>query len=40
MVHGAIELDGCGSDAATRPSQACIDAARDEILAALRGLEP
>jgi len=38
MIHGAIELDGSGSDA-PRPSQASIDAARNEILAALWGLD-
>ncbi len=38
LIHGAIELDGSGSDA-PRPSQASIDAARNEILAALWGLE-
>jgi len=38
MIYGAIELDGSGSDA-PRPSQASIDAARNEILAALWGLE-
>lgn len=38
MIHGAIELDGSGSEA-PRPSQASIDAARDEILAALWGLD-
>lgn len=39
MIHGAIELDGSGSGA-PRPSQASIDAARNDILAALWGLEP
>jgi len=38
MIHGAIELDG-GSSVVPRPSQASIDAARNEILAALWGLE-
>jgi len=38
MVHGAIELDGSANGAA-RPSQAGIDAARNEILAALWGLD-
>ena len=38
MIHGAIELDGSDSDA-PRPSQACIDAARNDILAALWGLD-
>lgn len=38
MVHGAIELDG-GANGAPRPSQAAIDAARNEILAALWGVE-
>lgn len=34
MVHGAIHLDGHGPE---RPSQASIDAAREDILAALWG---
>ena len=38
MVHGAIELDG-GANGAPRPSQAGIDAARSDILAALWGVE-
>jgi hypothetical protein len=38
MIHGAIELDGSANGAA-RPSQAAIDAARNEILAALWGVE-
>jgi hypothetical protein len=38
MIHGAIELDGSASHA-PRPSQAGIDAARNEILAALWGLD-
>jgi hypothetical protein len=38
MIHGAIELDGSGSGAA-RPSQASIDAARNDILAALWGMD-
>lgn len=36
-VHGAIALDG--PDRAARPSQAAIEAARAEVLAALWGLE-
>jgi hypothetical protein len=38
MIHGAIELDGSGGDA-PRPSQASIEAARHDILAALWGLD-
>jgi hypothetical protein len=38
MIHGAIELDRGGSGA-PRPSQDCIDAARNDILAALWGLD-
>ena len=38
MVHGAIELDG-SANGMPRPSQAAIDAARNDILAALWGLE-
>ena len=38
MVHGAIELDG-SANGMPRPSQACIDAARDDILAALWGVD-
>jgi hypothetical protein len=38
MVHGAIELDG-SANGGPRPSQACIDAARNDILAALWGVE-
>lgn len=38
MIHGAIELDGAGRDV-PRPSQDCIDAARNDILAALWGLD-
>ncbi len=37
MVHGAIELGG-GAGAAQRPSQASVEAARNDILAALWGL--
>ncbi|MEA2149823.1 MAG: hypothetical protein QOD69_1653 [Solirubrobacteraceae bacterium] len=37
-IHGAIELDGRASPA-PRPSQDSIDAARNDILAALWGLE-
>jgi hypothetical protein len=38
MVHGAIELDG-SANGAPRPRQAAIDAARNDVLAALWGLE-
>jgi hypothetical protein len=38
MIHGAIELDGAGCDV-PRPSRDCIDAARNDILAALWGLD-
>jgi hypothetical protein len=38
MVHGAIELDG-SANGAPRASQAGVDAARNEILAALWGVE-
>jgi hypothetical protein len=37
-VHGAIQLDG-SANGAPRPSQAGIDAARNEILSALWGVE-
>ncbi|MGH2944267.1 MAG: hypothetical protein ACRDLN_15995 [Solirubrobacteraceae bacterium] len=37
MVHGAIEL-GTHAPGAERPSQACIEAARNDILAALWGM--
>jgi hypothetical protein len=37
-IHGAIELDGTARGA-QRPSQASIEAARVDILAALWGLE-
>jgi hypothetical protein len=37
-IHGAIELDGTATGA-QRPSQASIEAARVDILAALWGLE-
>ena len=36
MVHGALKLDGVASSA-PRPSQAAVEAARNEILAALWG---
>jgi hypothetical protein len=37
MIHGAIELGG-GPSAAQRPSHASVEAARNDILAALWGL--
>ncbi len=36
-IHGAIDLEGSGSDA-PRPSQASVEAARTDILAALWGV--
>jgi hypothetical protein len=36
MVHGAIDLDG-GAGGAPRPSQAAVEAARNDIFAALWG---